>query len=524
MPETQAPDLLFRPVDELAGLIRDGELSARELVQASLDRIDELNPRLNAFVDVFADEALAAADAVGPGDRRPFAGVPIAIKNNRAVEGKRLTFAADFFGDFLAPYDHNVARRLREAGFIVVGTTTLPEYGILPVTETRRFGPTRNPWDPERTPGGSSGGSAAAVAAGMVPIAHANDGGGSIRIPAACCGLVGLKPQRGRVSLAPEVGGSFLVADGVRDAAPCARRPRCSTSWPVPSWATLLGARARRAVRARAAERAPSGLRIAMTTAAPLEDAEVDPSASAPCTTRPTCSAGSGTRSSRTRRRGPPRGCSSSSRPPSGRRSARRSPLGRCSPAASPTADDMEPLSWAIWELCRGITSTQALAAEMQLMGFARAMVTWAAQYDAVLTPALAEAPVTLGTIDPLSADPHGGVQALRDASRRSPRRATSPARPRSPCRCTSGRTATPPRASRSASSSSASPRARARCSPWPPSSRRRRPGPTAGRRSPRAVAAAHLALPEPLHLEATAPPVWLWRADRLGATADRPL
>src|SRR3981189_158374 len=117
--------------------------------------------------------------------------------------------------DYVSDYDHNVTRRLRDAGFVIVGTTTLPEYGILPTSEARLFGPTRNPWDPERTPGGSSGGSAAAVASGMVPVAHGNDGGGSTRIPAARCGLGGLKPQRGRVSLAPEVGGTFLVADGV---------------------------------------------------------------------------------------------------------------------------------------------------------------------------------------------------------------------------------------------------------------------------------------------------------------------
>jgi amidase len=200
-----ATDLMFRPADELAGMVRSGELSARELVQASLDRIEELNPKLNAFIDVFADEALAAADGVSSGDERPLAGVPIAIKNNRAVEGKRLTFAAELFGDFAAPYDHNVVRRFKEAGAIVVGTTTLPELGIQPATETRRFGATRNPWDLGRTPGGSSGGAAAAVAAGMVPLAHGNDGGGSIRIPAACCGLVGLKPQRGRVPTAPLV-------------------------------------------------------------------------------------------------------------------------------------------------------------------------------------------------------------------------------------------------------------------------------------------------------------------------------
>src|SRR3954447_2975559 len=208
-------DLLFRPALELAALVRAGELSSRELVAASLERIDALNPELNAFVDVFHDEALAAAAAIHPGDERPFAGVPIAIKNNRAIEGKRLTFASNFAGDFVAPYDHNVVARLKRAGFVIVGTTTLPEWGILPTTETARFGATRNPWDQSRTPGGSSGGSAAAIASGMVPIAHANDGGGSTRIPAACCGLVGLKPQRGRISLAPEIGQMFLVQDGV---------------------------------------------------------------------------------------------------------------------------------------------------------------------------------------------------------------------------------------------------------------------------------------------------------------------
>src|SRR5918997_915500 len=210
-----ATDLLFRPVHELAALVRSGEVSSRELVQASLDRIEEVEPTVNAFVDVFGDEALAAADGVSSGDERPLAGVPVAIKNNVPVAGKRLTFGSGFMGDFAVPFDHNVVTRLRAAGAIVVGTTTLPEFGIQPVTETRRFGATRNPWDTERTPGGSSGGSAAAVAAGMVPVAHGSDGGGSIRIPAACCGLVGLKVARGRVSRAPTMGESFLVQESV---------------------------------------------------------------------------------------------------------------------------------------------------------------------------------------------------------------------------------------------------------------------------------------------------------------------
>ena len=170
---------------------------------------------MNAFTHVAADAARAAAEAIGSGDPRPFAGVPIAIKDNRAVAGMPITMGSDLFADFVARHDSFCVRRLRDAGFVIVGKTTMPEMGILPTTETRRFGPTRNPWSLDRTPGGSSGGSAAAVAAGMVPIAHGNDGGGSIRIPAACCGLVGLKPSRGRVSVGPEAGQSFLVSDGV---------------------------------------------------------------------------------------------------------------------------------------------------------------------------------------------------------------------------------------------------------------------------------------------------------------------
>ena len=156
-------DLMFRPATELAGMVRAGELSARELVEISLERIEELNPALNAFVEVDGERALAAADEIKAGDPRPFAGVPTAIKNNRAVEGLRLTNGCSLMAEYVADHDHNVTRRLRAAGFVIVGSTTLPEYGILPVSEARIFGPTRNPWDLERTPGGSSGGAGAAV-------------------------------------------------------------------------------------------------------------------------------------------------------------------------------------------------------------------------------------------------------------------------------------------------------------------------------------------------------------------------
>src|ERR1700730_15107822 len=266
---------MFRPAMELAGMVRSGEVSARELVECSLERIEELNPKLNAFVDVDAERALATAEQIDAGDERPFAGAPVAIKNNRPVEGLRLTYGCSLMADNLCEYDHNVTRRLKNAGFVIVGTTTLPEYGILPTTEARLFGPTRNPWDLERSTGGSSGGAAAAVAAGIVPVAHGNDGGGSIRIAPACCGLVGLKPSRGRISAAPELGDSSLGIDGVltRTVADTAAildvlagyEPGDATWAPPPAEAFAL-----------AATRVPGKLTIAATTVSPVEEAGAD--------------------------------------------------------------------------------------------------------------------------------------------------------------------------------------------------------------------------------------------------------
>ncbi|HET9719786.1 MAG TPA: amidase, partial [Solirubrobacteraceae bacterium] len=260
----------------LASLVRAGELSASELVEASLRRIEELDGDLNAFTHLAAEEALAEAARIGPGDPRPFAGVPIAIKDNRPVAGMPLTMCSDLWGDYRPDHDAFAVRRLREAGFVLVGKTALPENGILPTTESRRHGPTRNPWDLTRTPGGSSGGSGAAVAAGMLPIAHGNDGGGSTRIPAACCGLVGLKPARGRVSSGPDSGQSFLVGDGVltRTVADTAAvldilagyEPGDATWAPAPASGFA------------AAARLPAGrLRIGVTLSPALDAVELDP-------------------------------------------------------------------------------------------------------------------------------------------------------------------------------------------------------------------------------------------------------
>src|SRR3954462_3445185 len=139
-------DLMFRPAGELAGLVRRGDISARELVEASVRRIEALEPDLGAFIDIDGERAIEHAAGVGTDDPRPFAGVPIAIKNNRAILGWRLNYGCDPNRDFLASDDHNVVRRFKEAGFVIVGTTNLPEYGILPASEPRHL-ISRNPWD-----------------------------------------------------------------------------------------------------------------------------------------------------------------------------------------------------------------------------------------------------------------------------------------------------------------------------------------------------------------------------------------
>jgi amidase len=201
MTATADQDLVFAGPVALAKLVRERQITPRELVELCLSRIEAIDPRLNAFRVTLADEALAQADAAQSSEG-PLAGVPIAIKDDMPVRGQSLTRGSRSYGP-AATEDGEVVRRLRGAGAIPIGITNVPELMIFPWTATAANGVTRNPWNTERTPGGSSGGSAAAVASGMVPCATGSDGGGSIRIPAACCGLVGMKPTRGRVSSAP---------------------------------------------------------------------------------------------------------------------------------------------------------------------------------------------------------------------------------------------------------------------------------------------------------------------------------
>jgi len=219
-------ELAFLDATAQAELVRGKEIMPSELVDAAITRIERLNPELNAVIFPLYEQAREAAASVSTD--APFCGVPFLLKDLVAeLEGAPLSDGSAFLaGHNISSRDSELVRRQKQAGFIILGKTNSSEFGLLPTTEPKHFGPTRNPWDTSRGTGGSSGGSAAAVATGMVAAAHANDGGGSIRIPASCCGLVGLKPTRGRNSLAPyygDIAGGIIhehvVTRSVRDSA-----------------------------------------------------------------------------------------------------------------------------------------------------------------------------------------------------------------------------------------------------------------------------------------------------------------
>src|SRR5512146_756787 len=189
----------------LAALVQKGAVSAAELLDIAIDQVDALNGGINAVVSRLYDQARAAIAAGLPAG--PFTGVPYLLKDLGAhYAGAVTSFGSGLFKDFVVDHDSEITVRLKRAGLVILGKTNTPELGLAPSTESRLFGPTRNPWRLDHSAGGSSGGSAAAVAAGMVPMAHATDGGGSIRIPASCCGLFGLKPTRARNPHGPALG------------------------------------------------------------------------------------------------------------------------------------------------------------------------------------------------------------------------------------------------------------------------------------------------------------------------------
>jgi amidase len=391
-------ELMFTPALELAALVRDGQLTARELVEQCLRRIEELEPTINAFTYVAHAEALDAAAKIEPGDQRPFAGVPIAIKDNRPVAGMPITMGSDLFGNLVARHDACLVRRLKDAGFVVVGKTVLPEMGILPTTEPRRFGAVHNPWALDRTTGGSSGGAAAAVAAGMVPIAHGNDGGGSIRIPAACCGLVGLKPARGRISQGPDIGQSFLTSDGVltRTVADTAAVLDVLAGYELgdSTWAPPPSSGFEQA-----ASIEPARLKVAVALDPPLEGVTLDPTCAQAVrdTAAALTSLGHDVEeitppwskldllSDFTRMFGPMVSLTTL--------------IGGKIAGREVTEDDVEPLTWALWERARAQDALTFLSAQTRTEATARKLIAFFDPYDIVITPALAQRPVRIGAI-----------------------------------------------------------------------------------------------------------------------------
>ena len=397
-------ELLFKPAAELAALIRTGQISSAELVAAALERIEALQPTINAFTHIDAEGALAAAEAVSADDPRPFAGVPIAIKDTAPVAGMPYTMGSDIFGDFVPGHDAFLVRRIRDAGFVIVGKTNMPEFGILPVSEPRRFGPVRNPWDTNRTPGGSSGGAAAAVAAGMLPLAHGSDGGGSLRIPAACTGLVGLKPTRGRISRGPDLGDDFLVQDGTltRTVAETASLLDIlsgyevgDTTWAPPPPEPF----------AEAVKREPGRLRIGVSLKPPIE-APLDPESE-----RATRLAGEllselGHDVEEIEAPWGEQEVFDQFFMAFGTAIAMGLFFGGLVTGREPSPELVEPLSWTVFEAVRAHTALDYLLARTQLTALSRGIIGVWETYDVVLTPALAERPVSIGEIDACSDDP----------------------------------------------------------------------------------------------------------------------
>jgi amidase len=256
----------FASALEQAAAVRRREVTARELVDRYLERIERLNPRLNAFWLTTPDVAREQADAIQSDG--PLAGAPTSVKDLSAMAGQPLTFGSRAFEDQVAPVDSFVVSQMRAAGTPILGRTTTPEFGSRPVTEFGLHGVARNPWNLDRTPGGSSGGAAAALAAGLCAWSHGTDGGGSVRIPASCCGLVGLKPSRGRISPGPLVGEGWaglstqgVLARTVDDAA--AALDALAGHLPGdPYWAEPEGSYLRD-------RRPPSGLRIGFQATGP---------------------------------------------------------------------------------------------------------------------------------------------------------------------------------------------------------------------------------------------------------------
>jgi amidase len=403
-------DIAWLDATAQAERVKSGEVSPTELLEGAIERIERLNPELNAVIHPLFDLARKTASGTVPDG--PFKGVPFLLKDFEAeMEGTPFSEGTDLSGDYRSPTDQLITKRFKDAGFVICGKTNTPEFAILPTTEPRRFGASHNPWDTTRTTGGSSGGAAAAVAAGLVPVAHANDGGGSIRIPASCCGLVGLKPTRGRVSQAPLYGDAMtglvcehVVTRSVRDTAAVLD----AISAPVPgepyyappvSGASFLAA----------CSKAPAPLRIGIITSSPT-NVEVHPDC-----VRATEDAGALCESLGHRVEPVEMGVDGDSFTAhfinvwaAGNAWIMddwEERLGRTA-----TEEDVEPLTWALVAIGRSLNGGQYLKSVQELQKIARTMATVFDDVDVLLTPTLGEPPLALGSFDSPADNPLAGL------------------------------------------------------------------------------------------------------------------
>jgi amidase len=393
----------------LAELVRKREVSPLELVDAAIERIERLNPTLNAVVTPMYEQARAAAQGALPDG--PFRGVPYLLKDLLgAYAGVRHTWGSAFLRDHISDHDSELVIRLKRAGLVILGKTNACEFGILPTTEPRLFGATRNPWNTERTPGGSSGGSAAAVASGMVPMAHANDGGGSIRIPASCCGLFGLKPTRARNPLGPDLGDAIgglaaehAVTRSVRDSARLLDAT-CGPDVGDPYWAPPPAGPFRDEV-----GRDPGRLRIAFST-----EAATGVPVHADCVAAVRDAANLCSQLGHLVEEASPAldgQAFSHSFVAIFAAGVTATIDGAALIAAQrPAPDRFEPLTWAIYEMGRQVSGPAYLLAQTFLQRTARDAAKFMLNYDLLLTPTLAEPPVPLGTFESSRENPLAGL------------------------------------------------------------------------------------------------------------------
>lgn len=389
----------------LADLVRRGEVTPLELVEAAIDRIERNNPTLNAVVYRAYDQARDAAKSKLTDG--PFTGVPFLVKDlSQKVAGWPRTSGSRFTADAIDRADSELVRRFRASGVILLGKTNTPEYGITGTTESALLGPCRNPWNPNHIAGGSSGGSAAAVAAAIVPMAHANDGLGSIRIPAACCGLVGLKPTRDRTAhgpddyeYAPGWIADHIVSRTVRDCAvmlDATDTPENGSPYAHP---------AKTAPYAEEITKSPGKLRIAWSSETP-RGAAIDPEVQSLLEK-------TGEALSSLGHELIPRGLGIDYRELF---NAQRQ-VGPANFAAAmarriqearrePEPDELEPLTWSLLNLGRATTGEQALLGLQTMRLIGRKIISAFNEFDVYLSPVMGTPPPEIGYIDPVQVEP----------------------------------------------------------------------------------------------------------------------